>query len=173
VAVLAPGGRAANTEEVVQHADTIVLAVPTHPIPRSPGRPLRRQDPCRRHELRQPVDGVDAELTSAAGGTSAVVQEHFASARVVKSLNQLSYHQLEENLRAKGALNRITLGAAGDDREAVRKVMRLVDRLGFDPVDAGAPKNGVVLEPDGSPVATTYGAVELSERVSGRATGDE
>ena len=83
-----------------------------------------------------------------------VVQERFRSARVVKSLNQLGYHQLEENRRSKGAPDRIAIGAAGDDRLAVRSVMRLLDRLGFDPVDAGPLENGVALEPDGSPIAT-------------------
>ena len=45
--------------------------------------------------------------------------------------------------------------------------MRLLDRLGFDPVDAGPLKNGLALEPDGSPIATTYSADQLSTLVSG------
>ena len=44
--------------------------------------------------------------------------------------------------------------------------MRLIDRLGFDPVDAGPLANGVALEPDGSPVAITYTAQQLSKLVS-------
>jgi predicted dinucleotide-binding enzyme len=40
--------------------------------------------------------------------------------------------------------------------------MRLIDGLGFDPVDVGPLENGVVLEPDGSPFAVTYTADELS-----------
>jgi 8-hydroxy-5-deazaflavin:NADPH oxidoreductase len=95
-----------------------------------------------------------------------IVQESFPSARVVKSLNQLGYHQLEENRRPKGASDRIAIGAAGDDRLAVRQVMRLLDRLGFDPVDAGPLKRGVALEPDGSPIAATYTADQLSNLVS-------
>jgi predicted dinucleotide-binding enzyme len=85
---------------------------------------------------------------------------------VVKSLNQLGYHQLEETQRPMGEPDRIAIGAAGDDRLAVRKVMRLLDRLGFDPVDAGPLKNGSALEPDGSPIAATYSAEQLSELVS-------
>ena len=42
------------------------------------------------------------------------------------------------------------------------------NRIGFDPVDAGPLKNGVVLEPDGSPIATTYSAEQLAKLVSGR-----
>ena len=43
--------------------------------------------------------------------------------------------------------------------------MRLIDRLGFDPVDAGPLENGLALEPDGSPIAPTYSAQQLSNLV--------
>jgi 8-hydroxy-5-deazaflavin:NADPH oxidoreductase len=166
IEVLAPGARAATTAEVVRHAHVIVLAVPTHRF-----RELARDlfaDKILIDAMNywQPVDGEDPELTTASNGTSTVVQERFRDARVVKSLNQLGYHQLEENRRTKGAPDRIALGAAGDDPEAVTSVMRLIDRLGFDAVDAGQLANGVVLEPDGSPVAITYTTQQLSKLVS-------
>jgi predicted dinucleotide-binding enzyme len=44
--------------------------------------------------------------------------------------------------------------------------MRLIDRLGFDAVDVGALATGRALEPDGSPIAVTYSADELSELAS-------
>jgi predicted dinucleotide-binding enzyme len=69
-------------------------------------------------------------------------------------------------LHPKGATDRIAIGAAGDDQLAVRKVMRLLDRLGFDPVDAGPLKDGLLLESNGSPTATTYSADQLSKLVS-------
>ena len=117
----------------------------------------------------EPVDGVDEELAAAPDGTSMIVQAHFPSARVVKSLNQLGYHEIDEHQRPRGAPDRVAIGAAGDDRLAVRAVMRLVDRLGFDPVDAGPLANGSALEPDGSPFAVTYDAGELAELVAGHA----
>jgi 8-hydroxy-5-deazaflavin:NADPH oxidoreductase len=168
VDVLAPGARATTTDEVVRHADIIVLAVPTHRF-----RELSRDRFAGKILIDamnywEPVDGDDPELTTAVDGTSMIVQRHFPSARVVKSLNQLGYHQLEESLRPKGAPNRIAIAAAGDDRLAVRRVMQLIDRLGFDPVDAGPLSNGLALEPDGSPIATTYSANQLSKLVSSR-----
>ena len=137
VDVLAPGARAATTDEVVRHADIIVLAVPTHRFRELPRDLFAGKILVDAMNYWEPVDGDDPELTTAADGTSMIVQQHFPSARVVKSLNQLGYHQLEENLRPKGAPDRIAIAAAGDDRLAVRQVMRLIDRLGFDPVDAG------------------------------------
>lgn len=114
----------------------------------------------------EPVDGTDDELTSAADGMSVVVQAHFPSARVVKSLNQLGYHEFDEVRRPAGAPDRVAMGAAGDDRLAVRTVMRMIDDLGFDAVDAGPLANGKALEPDGSPFALTYTARELAQRLA-------
>jgi 8-hydroxy-5-deazaflavin:NADPH oxidoreductase len=166
VDVLAPGATAATTEEVVRHADVIVLVVPTHRFRELPRDLFAGKILIDAMNYWEPVDGDDHELTAATDGTSKVVQDRFRSARVVKSLNQLGYHQLDENQRPKGAPDRIAIGAAGDDRLAVRRVMRLLDRLGFDPVDAGPLKNGLALEPDGSPIAITYDAAELSKLVS-------
>ena len=166
VDVLAAGAHAATTDEVVRHADIIVLAVPTHRFRELPRDLFAGKILIDAMNYWQPVDGDDPELTTAPGGTSTIVQGRFSSARVVKSLNQLGYHQLEETHRAKGEPDRIAVGAAGDDRLAVRKVMRLLDRLGFDPVDAGPLTNGSALEPDGSPIAVTYGADQLSKLVS-------
>jgi len=166
VEVLAPGSHATTTDEVASHADIIVLAVPTHRFREFPRDLFAGKILVDAMNYWEPVDGVDPELTAAAGGTSMVVQERFPSARVVKSLNQLGYHELEESRRSKGAPDRVAIGAAGDDRLAVGKVMRLLDRLGFDPVDTGPLRNGLALEPDGSPIAVTYSADELAKLVS-------
>jgi predicted dinucleotide-binding enzyme len=166
VDVLAPGARASTTDEVVRHADIVVLAVPMHRFRELPHDLFAGKILVDATNYWQPVDGDDPELTTAADGTSMIVKERFPSARVVKSLNQLGYHQLEENRRAEGARDRIAIAAAGDDRAAVDRVMRLIDRLGFDPVDAGPLKNGLALEPDGSPIAPTYRAQQLSKLVA-------
>jgi 8-hydroxy-5-deazaflavin:NADPH oxidoreductase len=166
VDVLAPGARASTTDEVVRDADIVVLAVPMHRFRELPSDLFAGKILVDATNYWQPVDGDDPELTTAADGTSMIVQERFPSARVVKSLNQLGYHQLEENRRSEGARDRIAIGAAGDDRAAVDRVMRLIDRLGFDPVDAGPLKNGLALEPDGSPMAPTYSAQQLSKLVA-------
>jgi predicted dinucleotide-binding enzyme len=163
VDVLAPGARALTTEEVLRHADIIVLAVPAHRFRKLSRDLFAGKILIDATNYWPPVDGDDPELASAAGGTSVVVQDHFSSTRVVKSLNQLGYHELDETRRPKGAPGRVAVGAAGEDRAAVAAVMRLVDRLGFDPVYAGPLERGVALEPDGSPFAVTYTAAELRD----------
>ncbi|MDQ1541843.1 MAG: 8-hydroxy-5-deazaflavin:NADPH oxidoreductase [Actinomycetota bacterium] len=108
------------------------------------------------------ADGDDSELAEAPDGTSAVVQARFPGAHVVKGLNQLGYHELDEYPRERGAPDRIAVAAAGDDRRALAAVMQLIDDLGFDPVAAGRLANGRHLEPDGSPYAVTYSAADLA-----------
>jgi hypothetical protein len=166
VDVLAPGARAVSTDEVVRHADIIVLAVPAHRFRELPPDLFAGKILVDVMNYWEPVDGSDPELATAATGTSVVVQLYFASARVVKSLNQLGYHELDEYPRPQGAPDRIAVAAAGDDPDAVRAVMDLVDRLGFDPVDAGSLENGVALEPDGSPYAVAYTAAELAQAMA-------
>jgi predicted dinucleotide-binding enzyme len=166
--VLAPGAHAATTDEVVDQADLLVLAVPTHRFRELQPDLFAGKILIDATNYWPPVDGNDPDLADAPEGTSTIVQEHFPSARLVKSLNQLGYHQLEESQTPHGAPNRVAIGAAGDDRLAVRTVMRFLDQLGFDPVDAGPLKNGIALEPDGSPIATTYTAEQLARRISRR-----
>ena len=166
VDVLAPGAQAVTTDEVVKDSDIIVLAVPTHRFRELAPDLFAGKILIDAMNYWEPVDGFDDELASASTGTSAIVQSHFPSARVVKSLNQLGYHELDELRRPKGSPDRIAVGAAGDDRLAVRTVMHLIDRLGFDSVDVGPLENGVALEPDGSPFAVTYTADELSGLVA-------
>ncbi len=56
---------------------------------------------------------------------------------VVKAFNTIYYQHLLKRGRAGGNGHRIALPIAGDDADAKRKVMELVDELGFDAVDAG------------------------------------
>lgn len=56
---------------------------------------------------------------------------------VVKTFNNIYAKHLEERGKPAGAPGRIALPVAGDDDRAKQIVMRLVDELGFDPVDAG------------------------------------
>ena len=107
----APGARAATTAEVVRHADIIVLAVPTHRFRELAPDLFAGKILIDAMNYWQPVDGDDPELTTASNGTSTVVQQRFHDARVVKSLNQLGYHQLEDNRRTKEAADRIARSA--------------------------------------------------------------
>ncbi len=166
VEVLAPGAVASTVEEVVDFGDVIVLAVPARRFRQLPSDRFDGKILVDAMNYWPDTDGEDPELAAADGGSSVVVQAHFPGARIVKSLNQLGYHELDEYPRPPGAPDRVAVAAVGDDRLAVRAVMHLLDRLGFDPVDAGPLANGKLLEPDGSPYAETLSADALAKRLS-------
>src|SRR5712664_3066702 len=161
VEVLAPGARPVSTDEVVRHADLIVLAVPMHRFRELPRDLFASKILIDAMNYWEEIDGVDQELATAPAGTSVVVQQRFPSARVVKSLNHITYYKFDDGRRPQGAPGRVAIAAAGDDRAAVAAVMQLIDRLGFDAVDAGPLEAGLALEPDGSVFGLAYGADEL------------
>jgi 8-hydroxy-5-deazaflavin:NADPH oxidoreductase len=72
---------------------------------------------------------------------------------VIKAFNNIYFKSLLENGRAKGSPDRIALPVAGDPYEARKKVLHLVDELGFDPVDAGGIEESWRQQP-GSPCYT-------------------
>jgi len=162
VDVLSPGARPVSTDEVVRHADLIVLAVPMHRFRELSRDLFAGKILIDAMNYWEEIDGVDPELASAPGGTSIVVQQRFPSARVVKSLNHITYYKFDEDRRPHGAPGRIAMAAAGDDRAAVAAVMQLIDRLGFDAVDAGPLEAGVALEPNGPVFGVSFSADGLT-----------
>jgi 8-hydroxy-5-deazaflavin:NADPH oxidoreductase len=57
---------------------------------------------------------------------------------VIKAFNNILAKSLLEKGAPKGTRGRIALSVAGDSSDAKASVLRLVDDLGFDPVDGGA-----------------------------------
>jgi 8-hydroxy-5-deazaflavin:NADPH oxidoreductase len=70
---------------------------------------------------------------------------------VVKVFNGIRAQHLLERGQEPGTPGRIALPVAGDDEAAKAVVLRLVDELGFDPVDAGTVDESWRQQP-GSPV---------------------
>ena len=102
VDVLAPGAVASTVDSVVDFADVIVLAVPAHRFRQLPSDLFDGKILVDAMNYWPDTDGEDPELAAADGGSSVVVQAHFPGARVVKSLNQLGYHELDEYPRDPG-----------------------------------------------------------------------
>ena len=165
VDVLAPGAHAVTTDDVVRHAALIVLAVPMHRFRELPRDLFAGKILVDAMNYWAEVDGIDEELATALSGTSSVVQQRFASARVVKSLNHLGYFKFEQGRRPRGAPDRLSMATAGDDPTAVAEVMQLVERLGFDAVNAGPLTAGLTLQPEGPVFGIAHRYDELSDRL--------
>ncbi|WP_395852486.1 NADPH-dependent F420 reductase [Cystobacter fuscus] len=81
----------------------------------------------------------DGQLEELDGGK---VESEWVASRigrpVVKAFNNIFFKHLLEKGTPKGTPGRIALPVAGDPPEARAKVLRLVEELGFDAIDAGS-----------------------------------
>jgi predicted dinucleotide-binding enzyme len=73
---------------------------------------------------------------------------------VIKAFNNIRARDLMEGGKPAGSPGRIALPVAGDDKAAKGKVLRLIDELGFDGVDAGGLDESWRQQP-GTPVYAT------------------
>jgi 8-hydroxy-5-deazaflavin:NADPH oxidoreductase len=80
---------------------------------------------------------------------------------VIKAFNNIYFKSLLENGRPKGAPDRIALPVAGDPFDAREKVLRLVDALGFDPIDAGGIDESWRQQPGTPCYAVDHNAAQL------------
>ncbi len=91
------------------------------------------------------IDGIEQ------GSTESGWVARMLGRPVVKAFNNIFARHLMERGKPPGTPGRIALPVAGDDARAKSIVMRLVDQLGFDPVDAGGLDDSWRQQP-GTPV---------------------
>jgi predicted dinucleotide-binding enzyme len=94
------------------------------------------------------IDGIEKGMTE-----SRWVEQQFGRP-VVKAFNNIYAEHLYELGRPPGSPGRIALPVAGDDPAAKAVVLRLIDELGFDAVDAGGLDESWRQQPD-TPVYAT------------------
>lgn len=160
VEYMIPGAEARWAVDAIRDADLVVLAVP---FGRFPSLPLAEFDGKLVLDMMnhwQPVDGDIPDIARAAS-TSESVAVAIPGATVVKSLNHVGYHEIEEDAQPSGTLGRRAVAVAADDPAAAAVVAGLVDRLGFDAVAIGALSEGVHLEPGTSLFGARLSAGEL------------
>ena len=147
-----PGARPRWASDAIADADIVVLAIPLHRFAELDPGLLAGKIVVDAMNYWPASDGVvtafeDGSATSR--GSSEIVARRLAGSAVVKALNHIGYHDLEESARPAGAPDRRAAGLAGDDPAAVAAVAELTSRLGYDPVRLGGLRAGRVLQPGG------------------------
>jgi 8-hydroxy-5-deazaflavin:NADPH oxidoreductase len=134
------GATPATDADAVEGAELVILAIPTRSVPelpprildaRAPGAPIIETTNYYPQQRDGRIDPIEQGMTESRWVSNMIGQP------VIKVFNTIQAGPLLEYGKLAGAAGRIALPVAGDDEEAKRKVMELVDDLGFDPLDAG------------------------------------
>ncbi|MDG4815958.1 NADPH-dependent F420 reductase [Micromonospora sp. WMMD956] len=142
------GATAGTLEQATERAEIVVVAIPLRAVPDLPAGLFEGRIVVDADNYYPQRDGEIAELLDRSLSSSRWTAEHLKGARVVKAFNNIQAQHLMDNGRPAGAADRIGLPVAGDDADAKRVVMELVDALGFDPVDAGTLDESWRQQPD-------------------------
>lgn len=152
----ATGARAVPVTQAAEGAELVIVTIPERAVPllprgildgAAPGAAI--VDTCNYYPRR---DGRIAAIETGMAESRWVAQQ--LGRPVIKAFNNIQAQHLLEFGQPAGSADRIALPVAGDDQAAKVAVMRLIDELGFDPVDAGGLDDSWRQQP-GTPV---YGA---------------
>jgi 8-hydroxy-5-deazaflavin:NADPH oxidoreductase len=152
VSSVGPNIRANPVEDAIKFGEVILLAIPWR----------RRQDLVSVSKLFDGKIVIDAmnpysenfEVIDLGNSTSSEeVLKQIPNSRLVKAFNTIYY----EHLRTKGNPNapiedRFTIFIAGDDSNAKATVSKLIEDIGFAPVDTGSLREGGRKQQPGSPI---------------------
>ena len=150
--LIIPGAQPRWASDAVADAGIVVLAIPLHRLTDVDPALLAGKVVVDAMNYWPASDGVlTAFEASVRGGTgsSEIVAGRLAGSAVVKALNHIGYHELEDRARPDGAPDRRASGLAGDDPAGAAAVAELTDRIGYDPVRLGGLRAGRVLQPGG------------------------
>jgi len=151
------GATPVTVPQAVRDVDLVVVSIPERNISKLPKGLFPDADPSivvvdtgnyyPRHRDGR-IEGIESGLTESRW----VAQQ--LGRPVIKAFNNIYANHLLERGKPAGTKGRIALPVAGDDSPAKDAVLRLVDELGFDPVDAGGLDQSWRQQP-GSPVYGT------------------
>jgi predicted dinucleotide-binding enzyme len=150
------GAHAVTVQEAARGKDVVVVTIPEKSIPKLPktlfegvGDETVVVDTGNYYPQRDGrIDAIEKGTTE-----SRWVSQQLGHP-VVKAFNNIYAQHLMDHGRPAGEAGRIALPVAGDDPAAKAVVMRLVEELGFDAVDAGTLDESWRQQP-GTPVYAT------------------
>jgi len=148
------GATPVSSSDAARSGELVVVTIPMKNIPNLPrglfdGVPndVVVVDTCNYYPQQRDgrIDGIEN------GSTESQWVAQQLGRPVIKAFNNIYAQHLRDRGKPAGAPNRIALPVAGDDKRAKAAVMRLVDELGFDAVDAGSLSESWRQQP-GTPV---------------------
>jgi 8-hydroxy-5-deazaflavin:NADPH oxidoreductase len=159
---LGPQARAGTTEEAAAAGDLVVVAIPLRAIGDVPVKPLLGKAVIDANNYYPRRDGNIAALDDDSLTSSELLQARLPGAHVVKAFNHIYARQITTDGTPPHTRNRRALVIAGDDAAAKAQVAELIDKFGFDVVDAGPLAESWRIQPGTSGYVERLNAEELT-----------
>lgn len=166
VDVMAPGAGVATATEAVRDAEVVILAIPLPKLETLSPELLAGHIVIDAMNHWAPTDGALPAVFAETADTSSVVAAHLSGSRVVKALNHIGYHEMEDDARPAGAPDRRGLAAVSDDPDAAQQAAELVASMGFDVIASTPLSLGARLEPGSEIFAGSFSGAEIRDRLA-------
>jgi len=160
------GAKPVTVQDAARAGDVVIVAIPEKNVARLPaklfdGAPNNVVVVDTGNYYPQQRDGRVDPIEN--GTTESRWVSNQLGRPVVKAFNTIYARHLLEHGKPKGAPGRIALPVAGDDKRAKDVIIRLLDELGFDGIDAGSLDESWRQQP-GTPVYGTDLDAEAARR---------
>jgi len=155
VGELGAGARAGTVEDAASLGEVVVVAIPFGRFRELPVAHLAGRIVVDAGNYYPDRDGHLPELDDDRTTSTELLAAHLPGARVVKAFNTMYWETLRDRGTPEGGDDRLALLIAGDDEQAKQQVSRLVEEIGFAPVDTGGLADGGRRQQPGAPL---YGA---------------
>ena len=167
--VLAPGAEPRWAADAVEGSDMVVLAIPLHRFAALDPALVADKLVVDMMNYWPPIDGVQEMFDDRWYGSSEIVQHRLARSKIVKTLNHIGYHELEDERRPVGSQDRRALGVAGNDPDAVDVVAEVIERIGYDTVQLNSLRAGRILQPGGPVFGVSMRRTEFEQAMGAEA----
>ena len=153
VAELGPAARAATVTEAAGFGELVLVAIPLGRIGELPPQPFAGKVVIDANNYYSSRDGEIPELESDETTSSELLARQLPEATVVKAFNTMYARKIAEDERPDATVDeRLALFVAGDDEEAKRRVVELIEEIGFAAIDSGSLAEGGRRQQPGSPI---------------------
>ncbi len=161
--ILMPGATPMTVAQAVKDAEIVILAVPLHKYTEIDPQLLAGRIVIDTMNHWRPTNGAMDELDNDPRSTSEIIAEHFTGSRLVKTLNHIGYHEIEQDAVREAGKPRRALAYASDDAKAGATVAGMLENFGFDPVSLGTLSHGRILEPGQEAFGVWFSKPELEK----------
>ena len=163
VSELGSHARAATPADAAAAGDMVVVTIPLKAIDTVPVEPLKGKIVIDTNNYYPQRDGHIPELDNESTTTAEMLQRHLPQSKVVKAFNHIYAAELTTHGQPAGTPNRRALVIAGDDSGAKKAVAEMIDKFGFDVVDAGPLREGWRIQRDTPGYGPRRNAEELRQ----------